>query len=64
LQHSFPQTNQKSYERQPYSSVGKVIQKFQREFNKMNENGSSEEIKEAKVEKQELSTWLHPSETL
>jgi len=30
----------------------------------MNENGSSEEIKEAKVEKQELSTWLHPSETL
>jgi len=50
----------------------KAIRKFQREqFNKMNENGALDEIKEAKtkleeakMEKRDLSTWLHPNEML
>ena len=48
-----------------------AIRKFQREVHKMNDIGSLDEIKEAKtkleeakMEKQDLSTWLHPSVTL
>ena len=52
-------------------AVDKMIRKFQREFNKVNEMGTIDEIEEAKanleeakMEKQDLSTWLHPSVTL
>ena len=48
-----------------------AIRKFQREVHKMNDIGSLDEIEEAKtkleeakMEKQDLFTWLHPSVTL